>query len=687
MDQNNPPASFIPASQNLPEITVKAVILSIILAAILGAANAYLGLKVGLTISASIPAAVVSMGILRLFRKSNILENNIVQTATSASEALVAGIIYVLPALLILHFWGHFHYWETTLIAIIGGILGVFFSIPLRRILLADKHLRFPEGVAIAQVLKVSEEKGGSLKLLIQGGIVGAAISFAQSGLQVISDNVQYWFKSGTNFVYGLQMGFEPAILAAGYIVGLNTALSSLMGITLGWFIGIPILSHLAAFSASDSATSVAMNIWQSQIRYIGVGTMLFGGIWTLLTLLKPISQGIKSSLESVMQNKQKGMSSVPRTERDIPIHYMFIGTLLVLIPIACLLRHFVLQQHLPYSAFTQWGLVGLGVLFIPIVGFIVSSVCGYFAGLVGSSNNPISGLALSALLVCSLLLLGVYSLQTHTGNSANEMLGLAALAVVITTVTTCGAAITNDTIQDLKTGQLVGATPWKQQVMLILGAVASSFIIPPILSLLFNAYGIANIFPHPGMDPSQGLSAPQAALMATLARAVFQHDLPWAMILTGGAIAVVTILIDNFLKTKGTRLPVLAVGFGIYLPSSVTLPVVVGGIASYFIKRASQKRAIAEGKKGEEIAEAGNQKGGLIIACGLVAGSALMGVLLAIPFTIFQSTDILKIVGDGFSPIATTLAFASVAGLLYWIYRVVNQESGVRSQEPGVKK
>lgn len=677
MEPNNSPASFIPASQNLPEITVKAVILSIILAAVLGAANAYLGLKVGLTISASIPAAVVSMGILRLFKKSNILENNIVQTATSASEALVAGIIYVLPALLILHFWGHFHYWETTLIAIIGGVLGVFFSIPLRRILLADKHLRFPEGVAIAQVLKVSEEKGGSLKLLIQGGLVGAAISFAQSGLQVISDNVQYWFKSGTNFVYGLQMGFEPAILAAGYIVGLNTALSSLIGITVGWFIGIPVLSHLVGFNATDSAASIAIHIWQSNVRYVGVGTMLFGGIWTLLTLLRPISQGIKSSLESVMQSKQSGgISMIPRTERDIPIHYMFIATILLLIPIACLLRHFVLQQHLPYSGLTQWGLVALGVLFIPVVGFIVSSVCGYFAGLVGSSNNPISGLALSALLVCSLLLLGVYSLQPHTGNSANEMLGLAALAVVITTVTTCGAAITNDTIQDLKTGQLVGATPWKQQVMLILGAVASSFIIPPILSLLFNAYGIADIFPHPGMDPTQGLAAPQAALMATLARAVFQHNLPWDMILTGGAIAGITILIDNFLKTKGTRLPVLAVGFGIYLPSSVTLPVVIGGIASYFIKHAAQKRAIAQGKNADEIAEAGNQKGGLIIACGLVAGSALMGVVLAIPFTIFQSTDILKIVGDGFSPIATTLAFASIAGLLYWIYRVVNQKT-----------
>lgn len=667
---NQTEESFIPAHQSLPEITVKAVILSIILTITLTAANAYLGLKVGTTISASIPAAVISMGILRLFRKSNILENNIVQTAASAGEALVAGVAFILPSLVIMHYWQGFNYWETAMIAMTGGILGVLFSVPLRRVLLAEKTLRFPEGVAIGNVLKASAESAAGLINLIWGGIVGGIISLCQAGFKVVSDSLDLWFQSGSS-VYGIGAGFNPALLAAGYIVGINVALSILLGIVSGWIVGVPVLTHIYGITQPTDASGTAMDMWHDHIRYIGVGTMLIGGFWTLLNLIRPIIEGVRSSYASVRMMQAGYTADIPRTDRDLPINYLLWVGLLLSIPMAFLFAHFTNPAALDITSDLRIGSIVALIIFTIVAGFVFASICGYFTGLVGSTNNPLSGMTLSALLLMSLLLMSILGRQIQFTTDHAGAIAAAALAIIASTIVASAAAITNDTIQDLKAGQMVGATPWKQQVMLIIGVIVAALAIPPILQLLFNAYGISGVFPHPGMDPKQMLSAPQAALMGALVQGVFAHNLPWPMISVGFIIAAVCIVIDTIIKDRGIRLPVLAVGLGIYLPLTASMPLVIGGVSSYFINRALKKKYPGPDSVTHEPIRSGQQRG-LILACGVVAGAALMGVILAIPFAIAQSDDVLRLVGNSFTPIADILGVIVTVGLIAWIARVV---------------
>lgn len=658
--------SFIPASQSLPEITLKGVILAIILTIALAAANAYLGLKVGTTVSASIPAAVISMAILRLFKKSNILENNIVQTAASSGEALVAGIAYIIPALVVLNFWQEFNYWETVFIAITGGALGVLFSVPLRRVLLAEKTLRFPEGVAIGNVLKASATGAKDIKHLVAGGIVGALISFCQTGLEVISGSVQYWFRMGNSTVVGIGSGFDAALFAAGYIVGANVAIAIFAGVLIAWLLGIPYFScteHLT----QGSAVSCAMLIWKTHLKYIGVGMMLVGGLWTLITFTKPMVKGISASFKSLnkaMHHDENGVAFIPRTERDLPINYAMWLILLVCIPLALILWNYTGPEHFSITSGLRVSTVLMGTAFAVLGGFIFSSICAYFTGLVGSTNNPLSGMTLSALILISLLLVALLSGQLHFSSSAKDhfaCINAAAYAIIIGGVVASSAAISNDTIQDLKAGQMVGATPWKQQFMLIVGVVVAALVIPAILNLLFNAYGIAGVFPHPGMDPKQMLSAPQATLMAALVQGVFGHSLPWKFIEMGFVVAVVCIVIDLLVKRHNQRFPVLAVALGVYLPLEASMPLVFGGLLSYLLER-------------KQLTHAQRQRG-LILACGVVAGAALMGVVLAIPFAIKQSSDALKIVPDGFQNTADILGIAVFMALFVWMYRVVRKE------------
>ena len=651
------------------EITIRAVLLAVLLAIVLAAANAYLGLKVGLTISASIPAAVISMAILRFFKNSSILENNIVQTGASAGEALVGGMAFILPALIILHYWQHFEYWQTVIIALTGGILGVLFSIPLRRVLLADKTLHFPEGTAIGQVLQVSHNsKKGNLKGLTQGGILGALITLFQSGFQVLADHAPVWFKVGNKFIYGFNFGFEPAILAAGYIVGISVALSTLLGVVIAWVVGIPIFSYLHPLAADMDASHAAMVIWQSDIRPIGVGTMLIGGLWTMALLIKPIIKGVQSSFISLKTIKSSGYSALPKHERDIPIHYIIGLLVIVLIPLSLILFSFISHSALGLGMSLQIVTLVITVLFVLITGFFFSSLCGYFAGLIGSSQNPLSGVVLSALLLASLLLLGLFHWAPGFTQDTKHLLEGEGLAIIIGTLVSSSCAITNDTIQDLKAGQIVGATPWKQQVILILGVVVSTLILAPTLELLFNAYGIGGISP-PGrhMNPSQMLSAPQATLMASLVVGAFKHNLPWHLISLGFLVAVVCILIDRFLQPRGMRLAVLAVGIGIYLPLDTSSALIFGGITSYLVERTLKKQHPMQTSADNYARERG-----LILACGLVAGACLMGVVLAIPFTLAQSTDVLRLMPARFTTMAGILGLLSMLTVLAWIYRTV---------------
>ena len=383
-----------PAHVNLPEITFRAIVISIILAALLAAANAYLALKMGTTISASIPASVLAIGILRFFKNSNVLESNIIQTAASAGEGVAAAVSFILPAMVVLHYWQGFPYWQTMLITSMGGLLGVLFSIPLRRVLLDLPRLKFPEGTAIGNVLKMSAAKNANqMKLLGLGGLVGSLASFAQTGLQVMVDNLQLWAQSG-RALFGMGFGFAPATLAAGYIIGIEVGISLLVGVVYSWVILVPILSHIYGAPHVKSAYDSVMALWTSQLRYIGVGVMLVGGVWTLLKLIRPVFEGIRLSFGSFSSMRGKGKTAeVPRTERDAPITWVLIGTVVLAIGLFFLVMHQFSLYSLPIS---QGFLLMAGfaiIAFVLIVGFLLATVCGYFTGLVGSSNNPLSGI------------------------------------------------------------------------------------------------------------------------------------------------------------------------------------------------------------------------------------------------------------------------------------------------------
>lgn len=657
---------IIPASQSIPEITLRVIVLGVILTVILAAANAYLGLKVGQTISASIPAAIISMSILRFFRNSNVLENTMVQTMASVGEALIAGVTFILPALIILHVWNGFYYWQTVIVSLLGGLLGVLFTIPLRRALLKDKTLRYPEGVAITNVLKASANKEKSdMVLLTAGGSVGAAISLFQTGFQILTDSFQFWVKSSST-IFGFGLGLSPALLAAGYIVGINVSISLLVGVIIGWIAGVPIITWVFGMPNLSDANDIAMTIWRSHIRYMGVGTMLIGGLWTLVTLIKPIAQGLSASFASVRKAKMVGAEVVLRTERDIPMNYVFWSILLLAIPIFLLVACSIIPDTAGVSHNFRAVLSLFSTIYVLVGGFVFCSISAYFAGLIGSTNNPVSGLLVSSLLIMCMILLAFFSL--HGGIKGNEMLGVV-LAIGSTVIIAAGLAISNDTMQDLKVGQMVGATPWKQQLMLVVGVVVSSLIMPPILDLLFNAYGIGGVFPHPGMNHAQMLAAPQAGLMATVAEAVYTHNLEWSMIITGGIIAMICIFIDEIMKRRGTRLPVLAVGVGIYLPLDCSVPVILGGVLAHII----QHRLTTKYRRPEnETQIAAHRHRGLLLACGIVAGASIMGVVLAIPFAIKQSSDALKIMPDNLAHIAGLLSIFVTFLLCVWIYRVV---------------
>lgn len=681
---DGPVVPYISAKTVLPEITVKAVVLGFILSAVLAGANAYLGLKVGLTVSASIPAAVISMAVLRLFRESNILENNIVQTAASAGESLAAGVIFTLPALIMLQYWQGFSFVPTMAIALFGGILGILFTIPLRRALIIEAKLKFPEGVATGEVLVAGTEGGKGIRYIALAAIGAAFLKFCQSGLKIAASSVDGAITTGRS-IFGFGSDLSVALMAVGYIIGLNIATLVFAGGLISWLFGIPIYmaitdpATIQGIVGSDTGYAAALGIWSNQIRYLGVGAMAVGGIWALVSLLKPIRDGIKSSLEAVRASRSGTAVAVPRTEQDTPINIVFYGTLLLSIPLFIVFMSVVDQEALAISSGLYWSTVTFGVVFALFAGFLFSSVAGYMAGLVGSSNNPISGVTIATVLSISLILLALLKGQIDFAVDLERAKIASATAIMVGAVVCCAAAIAGDNMQDLKAGQLVGATPYKQQIMQVVGVVAAAIVIAPVLQLLFQAYGLGSEFPRAGMDPSEALQAPQATLMSSVANGVFTRNLPWGMIMTGGLIAVGIIILDKVLEAKGTdfRAPVLAVAVGIYLPLELSTAIFIGGLIAYAVSRhmAAKKSSLGE-TYDDEVSKASRR--GLLFSSGLITGEALVGILLAIPFAIFESTDVLRLPFESMGLSAGALDVLThvvgVAAFLYfcfWLYRV----------------
>ena len=656
---------LIPPSTALPELTVKAIILSILLAIILSAANAYLALKIGTTISASIPASVFSLGILRLFKQHNLLECNLAQTAASAGEGVAAAIAFVLPAMIFLHIWKEFSYSETVIITLLGGLLGVLFSVPLRRIMLHLPALRFPEATAIGNVLKASVQGEAGLKLLAQGGLLGSLVAFAQTALNVVADNLQLWVYAGKT-IFGFALGLTPATLAAGYIVGFEVAVSLLTGAVVGWLIILPFIGVYYGLGLSANITSAydaATQLWDTHLRFVGVGTMLVGGVWTLFRLLKPISKGIHLSFVGFRHKDLDGVVGKPlRTEADMPSIWILPGILALAFLLFFYIFHY-LHNVITINSDYLWLVTLVSVVFILVIGFLLATISSYFCGLVGSSNNPLSGLLITAILLLAFLFLLLF----RANISLNTRYFVSAV-IIIATILACIGSITGESIQDLKAGQMLGATPWRQQFMMAIGVGVSALVIGPVLQLLFNAYGMGGIYPRSGMDPTQMLAAPQAGLMAAVTQGVLMQHLNWKMIVLGGLLAFIIIVIDECFKRRNFRLPALAVGLGIYLPPEIITPVVVGGIVSFLVKKPWQREKRTF--KQEQVVIQYHQRG-VLMACGMVAGSALMGVVLAIPFAMIGSANALSIGGPRFVPIATIFGLIIFLALCFWFYRV----------------
>ena len=618
--------------EKVPQLTLRAVVLAIVLAVILSAANAYLGLFAGLTIATAIPAAVVSMGVLRLLGGGSILENNIVQTGASAGSSIAAGVIFTIPALIILGYWQDFKYLWVLAIAGLGGLLGVLFSVPLRRSMIVEEPLPFPEGKAAAEVLKAGENPGPGLKILAFSATLGGLIkAAAASGMRLIPDTA-----AGAGF-FGKYLGYmgtnlSPALLGVGYIVGLNIGIVVVSGSILSWHIAIPI--YHAFFLDSDPALAqsivgaspadIAGAIWSAKIRYLGVGAMLIGGVWTLFSLRKSLLSGVKSGIAAA----RKGSGElVAETERDLPMKWMLIALVVFVLPLLGLYQAIVGLWHVS---------IPMAIIMI-VAGFLFVSVSAYLAGLVGSSNNPVSGITIATILFASavlLVLLGEAGKQAVGVNGAP--LGAVA-AIMIGAVVCCAAAVGGDNLQDLKAGYIVGATPWKQQLMLGIGAFSCALIMAPVLSLLAQAYGIGAPTPeHPN-----ALSAPQATLMASVAKGMFGGELPWTIIAIGCGIGAVIIALDEWLKAKGSsfRVPVLAAAIGIYLPLELMVPIFLGGLLAYLV----EKRHGMVGTK-DESARDRLHRPGTLFAAGLITGEALMGILIAIPIVVSGRADVIAL-------------------------------------------
>lgn len=663
---------------NLPELTLRGMILGVLITIIFTASNVYLGLKVGLTFSSSIPAAIISMAILRFFKDSNILENNMVQTQASSAGTLSA-VIFVLPGLLMLGYWQGFPFWQTLILCAAGGCLGVLFTIPLRRAMVVNSDLTYPEGRAAAEILKVGsrEDTAGvksssGMRDIVAGGFVAGIVSLCTNGFRILSDGMAVWVNVGKGATQ-LPLGFSTALLGAGYLIGIASGIAILVGMIIAWGGFVPYYTNILPMDPGMSASKFAMAVWKEKVRFIGAGTIGIAAIWTLLTLMKPILEGLKMSIKSMTMSAEERASH--RMDTDMTVKSVLATTVAVIIGLVLCFFDFVYAVDI--SPTLMWTLVIVGVIVSLLIGFIVASACGYMAGLIGTSASPISGIGILAIIISSLVVYGIASANDLFATQAGVQFATA-MALFMTSVVVAIAAISNDNLQDLKTGQLVGATPWKQQVALLIGCVVGSVAIAPVLNLLYQAYGFTGAMPREGMDPSVALSAPQATLMTTIAQGIFSSSMDWTYIFIGIGVGVVAIVVNLILKgtTASLSLPPLAIGMGIYLPPALETPLVVGAVIGYLVNRYLRKRAAKRaGNLADQDVEICNRRG-VLFSSGLIVGESIIGVIIAaiivISVTSGGSEAPLQLVGKGFEDTAEWLGLIVFVAVAIGLVRLV---------------
>ena len=658
------------------EFTLRGVLLGALITLAFTAANVYLGLKVGLTFASAIPAAVISMALLYRFKDSNILENNLVQTQASSAGALSA-VIFVLPSLLMLGLWAGFPFWQTALVCAAGGTLGVLYTVPLRRVMVVQSSLPYPEGVAAAEVLRVGQAQrepgaastgqrsSGGMVSLAWGTALAALFGFLSGGLRLLGDAVNFWLPAG-NVVFRVAAGFSPALLAAGYLMGAAAGMATLLGLVLCWAVVVPWLMASSTLAEGQTLSALALQLWSSKARFLGAGVIGISALWTVVTLIRPI-------LAAMAQQPVRAASSGPRTvhdatDQDMPRHWMLLIGLVSLAVLWGVSDDFIAAHLSHLSGPARALLAAVCVLFTAVFGFVVAAACGYMAGLVGSSASPISGIGIIAT-----ILMGVALLMLHTWVPAfaDGVAGQAGVGLVLfmVSVILAMAAISNDNLQDLKTGYLVGATPWRQQVVLIIGCVVGAVVIPPVLNLLYHAYGFAGALPREGMDAQQVLAAPQATLMQQIAGGIFNGSLDWNMLGLGVAVGVAVIAVDVLLRRSNRgALPPLAVGLGIYLPPTIGMTLTLGAVLGWAIQRRVRAYGVQRGSAWVAAAE----ERGLLLASGLIVGESLMGLLLAALIGLSGQDAPLALVGAGFATPAMLLGLVYFCALGGFFYRSV---------------
>jgi putative OPT family oligopeptide transporter len=648
------PRDQLRRSDDIKELTLRGIVLGALLTVILTAANVYAGLKIGLTVATSIPAAVISMAVLRSFKDSTIQENNIVQTIASAAGTLSA-IVFVLPGLIMVGWWTGFPYWLSVAVIAIGGILGVMYSVPLRRALVTGTDLPFPEGIAAAEVLKVGSGVGGAednrrgLRMIVWSSIASAAYA-ALAQTRILAAEAARAFNVGTGAT-AASASLSMLLIGVGHLVGLTVGIAMFVGLLISWVYLVPHYTALTAMPAGTDLLAFVNDVFRNKVRFIGAGTIGVAAIWTLLRIIGPIIGGIRGALAANRERKAGRGEALPITERDIPIGIVTASILVSMIPIGLLLFAFASTDPI---ASNPTATIALSIIYILIAGVVIAAVCGYMAGLIGASNSPISGVGILAVLGIALILKLLFP---HVAGDMSK--SLVAFALFVTAVVFGVATISNNNLQDLKTGQLVDATPWRQQVALVLGVIFGAMVIPPILDLLNGAFGFQGA---PGAKATS-LAAPQAALISAIAQGVLGGNLDWGLIGLGAIIGVVVVIIDEALrKTKRGALPPLAVGMGIYLPMALTLLVPLGALLGWSYDKWAARSANPEFA----------QRMGVLLATGLIVGESLFGVVFAgLVAATGKDTPLALVAENSWAvPLGLIVFLATVLGLYAWTRR-----------------